>query len=129
MFSGIFLEDGALTTLDVFNLQLNASLVTLSACETGRNVISGGDELLGLMRAFLSAGAQSLLMSLWRVEDQSTQRLMMQFYEQLRQGQPLPAALRIAQCALLGEGLHPYFWAAFELVGGLNIPEMPLLQR
>ena len=129
LFSGIFLEDGALTTLDVFNLQLNASLVTLSACETGRNVISGGDELLGLMRAFLSAGAQSLLMSLWRVEDQSTQRLMMQFYEQLRQGQPHPAALRIAQCALLGEGLHPYFWAAFELVGGLNIPEMPLLQR
>ncbi len=117
LFSGIFLDDGVLTSLDVFNLQLKASLIVLSACETGRNVISGGDELLGLTRAFLSAGAQSLLMSLWRVEDQSTQQLMLQFYEQLRQGQTATAALRSAQCALLRTGLHPYFWAAFEMIG------------
>ena len=117
LFSGLFLEDGVLTTLDVFNLQLKARLITLSACETGRNVISGGDELLGLTRAFLSAGAQSLLMSLWRVEDHATQQLMMQFYEQLGRGHSAAAALRTAQCSLLKTGLHPYFWAAFELIG------------
>lgn len=117
LFSGIFLEDGVLSALDIFGLRLSASLITLSACETGRNVISGGDELLGLSRAFLSAGAQSLLMSLWRVEDQSTQRLMLKFYSGLQAGHGKAAALRLAQLDLLGEGLHPYFWACFELMG------------
>jgi len=117
LFSGIFLEDGVLSALDIFGMRLSANLITLSACETGRNVISGGDELLGLSRAFLSAGAQSLLMSLWRVEDQSTQRLMVQFYRGLQAGHSKAAALRLAQLELLSEGLHPYFWACFELMG------------
>ena len=61
LFSGLALADGWLTTLDIFNLRLDASLVTLSACQTGRSVIGGGDELLGLMRSFLAAGAASLV--------------------------------------------------------------------
>ncbi|HFQ93341.1 MAG TPA: CHAT domain-containing protein, partial [Anaerolineae bacterium] len=76
LFSGISLADGWLTTLDVFNLRFRASLVTLSACDTGRSVISGGDELLGLMRAFLAAGAAALLLTLWAVDDRSTAVLM-----------------------------------------------------
>ncbi|MEJ2266791.1 MAG: CHAT domain-containing protein, partial [Anaerolineales bacterium] len=71
LFSGLALADGWLTTLDIFNLRLQASLVTLSACETGRSVVSGGDELLGLMRAFLYAGAASLVLSQWAVYDRS----------------------------------------------------------
>jgi CHAT domain-containing protein len=58
-----------LTTLNVFNLRLPGSLVTLSACQTGRSVVGGGDELLGLMRAFLYAGAASLPLSRWPIHD------------------------------------------------------------
>jgi len=122
LFSGIALDDGWLTTLDIFNLRLRASLVTLSACQTGRNVVAGGDELLGLMRAFLYAGAASLLLTLWTVEDRSTARLMELFYGHLLQGRDKAAALQAAQMQFIeeaGEGLqaHPYYWAPFFLVG------------
>lgn len=121
LFSGIALAGGWLTTLDIFGLQLQASLVTLSACDTGRAAVGGGDELLGLMRAFLSAGAASLLLSQWTVEDQSSARLMTSFYEGLAAGRSKGAALRHAQLELLAGGAgptaHPYFWAPFFLVG------------
>jgi len=123
LFSGLALADGWLTTLDIFNLHLNASLVTLSACQTGRSVVGGGDELQGLMRAFMAAGAASLVSSLWAVEDQSTADLMRTFYDELAIGTTKGAALRNAQMALLaGESTpekfrHPYFWAPFMLVG------------
>jgi CHAT domain-containing protein len=125
LFSGLSLSGGWLTTLDIFGLRLDASLVTLSACQTGRNVVGGGDELLGLMRAFLCAGAASLVLSLWAVEDQSTAQLMVAFYRRLAEGWNKEAALRAAQLALLrgenGSELpgsdHPYFWAPFFLVG------------
>lgn len=125
LFSGLALANGWLTTLDIFNLRLRASLVTLSACQTGRNVVGGGDELLGLMRAFLGAGTASLVLSLWAVEDRSTARLMETFYEKLAGGCRKGAALRAAQLGLLnGENgredpdcSHPYYWAPFFLVG------------
>ncbi len=128
LFSGLALADGWLTTLNIFNMRLNASLVTLSACETGRNVVGGGDELLGLMRAFLTAGAASLALSLWAVEDSSTALLMEVFYRGLKEGQTKGQALRSAQTMLLRGGAghdetlsrayqHPYFWAPFILVG------------
>jgi CHAT domain-containing protein len=126
LFSGLALSDGWLTTLDIFNLPLKASLVTLSACQTGRNVVGGGDELLGLTRAFLYAGAASLVLSLWAVEDRSTAQLMTTFYGRLAQGQIKGAALRDAQLQFIrGQNghdstalyAHPYFWAPFFLVG------------
>jgi CHAT domain-containing protein len=128
LFSGLMLADGWLTTLDVFNLHLKASLVTLSACQTGRAVIGGGDELLGLMRAFLSAGASALVLSHWAVEDHSTAQLMETFYQKLEAGWTKGAALRYAQLQLAqpkgaigGNGAdiysHPFFWAPFFLVG------------
>ena len=122
LFSTLYLSDGPLTATDVFNLELNASLVTLSACQSGASAVGGGDELVGFSRAFLYAGAASLLMSLWRVEDQSTAHLMDRFYQGLLNGQRKPAALRQAQLSLLcgEEGdyyRHPYFWAPFFLVG------------
>jgi CHAT domain-containing protein/tetratricopeptide (TPR) repeat protein len=123
LFSGLSLADGWLTTLDVFNMRLKASLVTLSGCQTGRSVVGGGDELLGLMRSFLSAGATSLVATLWAVEDRSSARLMEAFYRGLASGATKGAALRGAQLELrrgVGENAgfsHPYFWAPFFLVG------------
>jgi CHAT domain-containing protein len=122
LFSGLALADGWLTTLDIFSFRLRASLVTLSACQTGRNVVGGGDELLGLMRAFLSAGAASLVLTCWAVEDRSTARLMEAFYQKLAGGWTKGQALRHAQLQFLQgqEGAdygHPYFWAPFFLVG------------
>jgi CHAT domain-containing protein len=122
LFSGLALADGWLTTLDIFNLHLNASLVTLSACQTGRSVVGGGDELLGLMRAFLYAGAASLVLSLWAVEDRSTALLMETFYRKMAEGWTKGRALRHAQLTFLNERGsmvqdHPYFWAPFFLVG------------
>jgi CHAT domain-containing protein len=127
LFSGLVVGDGWLTTLDVFNLRLRASLVTLSGCQTGRNVLRGSDELIGLMRAFLSAGAASLVLSLWAVEDQATAYWMETFYRNLAAGSTKGAALRAAQLQLIqGAGTaeapstawdHPYFWAPFFLVG------------
>jgi CHAT domain-containing protein len=119
LFSGLSLADGWLTTLDIFNLRIRASLVTLSACQTGRSVVGGGDELLGLMRSFLAAGAASLVTTLWAVEDRSTASLMHNFYSRLVAGKTKGAALRSAQLALMKDPdySHPYFWAPFFLVG------------
>jgi tetratricopeptide (TPR) repeat protein len=121
LFSGLALADGWLTALEMFDLRLNASLVTLSACQTGRSLVGGGDELLGLMRALLYAGAASLLLSLWTVEDRSTAELMGHVYRRLASGRSKRAALREAQLCLLNETsapyAHPYYWAPFFLVG------------
>ncbi|HEY7125313.1 MAG TPA: CHAT domain-containing protein [Ktedonobacterales bacterium] len=125
-FSYLQLADGRLSMVDVFNLELSAELVTLSGCETGLVVIGGGDELLGLGRGFLYAGARSLLISLWNVEDESTAELMACFYQGLLAGKSRAAALRDAQHALIASAhtgkhptswAHPYFWAPFRLLG------------
>lgn len=128
LFSGLLLADGWLTAFDVFNLQLQADLVTLSACQTGRNTLGGGDELLGLLRAFLYAGANALVVSHWAVDDRATAAFMINFYTELQQPITKSAALRNAQIAFchppaasIGEAAtrytHPYFWASFFLIG------------
>lgn len=119
-FAYLQLADGQLSTTDVFNLDLHGAIVTLSGCETGRSMVTGGDELMGLSRGFLFAGAATLVQSLWRVEDGTTARLMEHFYTHLRVGNEPGAALRAAQRALLAAsdtGVHPFFWAPFQLVG------------
>ncbi len=124
-FSSVLLADGRFNAIDAFDLNLQAcELVTLSGCETGLALSGGGDEQLGLGRAFLAAGADSLVMSLWSVEDDSTSELMQSFYEHLLTGESKSAALRAAQCNLLERTnsayAHPFFWAAFRLVGAVN---------
>src|SRR5262249_60086852 len=81
MFSGIRLGDGYLNLYDLYQMRLNARLVTLSGCATGMNFVAAGDELLGLQRGLFSAGATTLLLSLWDVHDESTARLMRHFYK------------------------------------------------
>ena len=124
LFSGLALADGQLTTLDIFSLKLAASLVTLSACRTGQHVISGGDELLGLTRAFMYAGAASLLLTLWPVHDQATTTFMSHFYHLLKTGHTKGAALQQTQQHFINHHqktsatyAHPYYWAPFFLVG------------
>lgn len=121
-FSYLRLADGHLNTIDAFSLDLNGcELVTLSGCETGLSLSGGGDEQIGLGRAFLAAGVRSLVMSLWSVEDNATSELMQLFYRHLLRGDSRVQALRAAQCNLLYQKsshyAHPYFWAAFRLVG------------
>lgn len=116
--SGLKLADRWLTVRDIYALRLRASLVTLSGCDTGRAVVGSGDELVGLMRGFFAAGAASLLISLWTVNDESTADLMTTFYDAWGRGATIPAALRAAQRAMLATRPHPVFWAPF-ILGGM----------
>lgn len=118
MFSALKLGDGWLTAADVLSLDLEGSMVALSACESGRTQIFGGDEVLGLMRAFLGAGASALVVSLWLAQDTATAELMAAWYAQIEQRQHPGAALRLAQLAIKERYPHPYYWAPFILVGG-----------
>ncbi len=124
-FSYVRLADGQLNAIDAFNLTLEGcELVTLSGCETGLALVGGGDEQLGLGRAFLVAGAASLVISLWPVEDNATNELMQIFYQHILSGETKVQALRAAQCSLLHRTssvyIHPNFWAAFRLVGDIG---------
>ena len=106
--------DGFLTGLDVLGLDLDGTqLVVLSACDTGRGEIVDGEGVLGLSRAFTGAGAESLVMSLWKVPDEQTAALMTGFYQRLAQGDEIPTALRVAQLAIRDSDPHPRYWAAF----------------
>lgn len=107
-------EDGLLTAEDVSGLDLLATeLVVLSACETGLGEVRTGEGVFGLRRAFVLAGARTLLMSLWKVPDQQTQELMTDFYRRILAGEPRAEALRQAQRALQAKVPDPYYWGAF----------------
>lgn len=123
LFSAILLtpdetEDGRLETHEIFNLDLvQTNLVVLSACETHLGQLSSGDELVGLERAFLRAGASSLLSTLWPVDDVATAYFMEAFYTHLRADVPKAEALRRAQHETRRAYPDPYFWAGMVLVG------------
>jgi CHAT domain-containing protein len=119
MFSGIRLGDGYLNLYDLYQVRLPAKLVTLSGCATGMNFVSAGDELLGLQRGLFSAGATSLLLSLWDVHDESTSALMQEFYRHYIHTGDMAGALQSAMKELRRQHPHPYFWAPFVLVGKL----------
>ncbi|MBZ5523292.1 MAG: CHAT domain-containing protein [Acidobacteriia bacterium] len=117
MFSSIRLGSSLLSLFDIYQLRLNAEMVTLSGCGTGMNVVIGGDELIGLVRGLLFAGAQTLMVSLWEVHDQSTAEFMQDFYLAYARVRNKAEALREAVLKLRGRQPHPYYWAAFALVG------------
>ncbi|MCX7792408.1 MAG: CHAT domain-containing protein [Chloroflexaceae bacterium] len=117
-FSSLGLADGWLTVQEAYELNLSFRLVTLSACESGAGSLMPGDELIGMVRGFVAAGARALLVGLWMVDDEAAAKLMYYFYSRLMAGDGLAAALRAAQCQLLNERPHPFYWAAFALIGG-----------
>jgi tetratricopeptide (TPR) repeat protein len=109
-------EDGLLTAAEVQGLDLRGTrLVVLSACETGTGAANPGQGVLGLRHAFLVAGAEAQVMSLWSVSDAATAELMAAYYRRLAAGEGRADALRAAKLELLdaGEWSHPYYWAAF----------------
>jgi CHAT domain-containing protein/predicted negative regulator of RcsB-dependent stress response len=116
-FSALNLFNENLTVKDARELNLRDKLVVLSACETGLNKIVSGEELFGLTRGFLSAGASALVMSLWTVNDKSTLDLMRRFYSEFLKGENPAKALKIAQTELLKDNAHPYFWSPFVFTG------------
>jgi CHAT domain-containing protein/CHASE3 domain sensor protein len=109
-------NDGYLHAGEMFNLHLNAGLVTLSACESGLGKITSGNEVLGLTRAMMFAGTPSVVASLWKVDDAATARLMADFYQGLKSKNKVDA-LRDAQVRMVREGKTPFYWAAFCLYG------------
>jgi antitoxin component YwqK of YwqJK toxin-antitoxin module/CHAT domain-containing protein len=110
-------ENGILTAYEVSNLNLeSAELVALSACETGKGVVQNGEGVYGLQRAFQTAGAKTILLSLWKVDDEATRQLMTKFYRYWLEGQTKAEALRRAQVATKARYPHPYYWAAFVLM-------------
>ena len=117
MFSSLHLADGWITVRDVVSQRLKAKLVTLSACETGLNELFAGDEILGLARGFLAAGAEDLIVSLWAVNDSATAVLMQAFYQNLQRGLSISASLRQAQIGFIERGEHSYLWSPFILIG------------
>ncbi len=109
-------EDGALTALEATGLDLRGiQLVVLSACDTGVGDVANGEGVYGLRRAFVIAGAESHLTSLWKVSDQGTADLMTDYYQRLLNGEGRSAALRQTQLDMLSSSAyqHPYYWAAF----------------
>lgn len=118
MFSALHLRDAPLSVEAVEALALRPGTVVLSACETGLSDSDGGEERIGLVRAFLVAGAARVVASLWPVDDEVTSAFMAGFYAALVRGEPPATALRQAQLALMASYPHPFFWAAFTLHGG-----------
>ncbi len=112
-------SDGLLTVGKLYSMRMDADLVTLSACETGLGKIVSGDDVIGLTRGFLYAGASTIVASLWQVDDQATAALMTGFYDGLGTGDKREA-LRQAQLATRAKFPHPYYWAAFQLTGSAN---------
>ncbi|HEY9815346.1 MAG TPA: CHAT domain-containing tetratricopeptide repeat protein [Candidatus Obscuribacterales bacterium] len=109
-------HNGLLTAEDIRQQRLNADLVVLSACDTGRGQITG-DGVVGLSRSFLVAGAETLVVTLWAVPDAATAFLMTEFYQHLQHGFDKPTALRLAMLASLDNYQQPLEWGAFTLIG------------
>jgi CHAT domain-containing protein/tetratricopeptide (TPR) repeat protein len=117
MFSSIRMGSSYLSLYDLYQLRLPVELVTLSGCATGLNVVAAGDELIGLARGLFQAGAQSLLLSLWDVHDQSTSDFMAIFYRRFQEGEDKATAMRDAMLRVRETYPHPYQWAPFVLMG------------
>jgi len=115
---------------DLYNLELNAELVVLSACETGIGELRRGEGIVSLARAFAYAGAKSIVTSLWKVDDSKTKDLLVDFYRHLKSGKTKDAALQQAKINFLakksdngGAELHPFFWAGFIAIGDMGAVE------
>lgn len=111
-------NDGRLTALEIFELNMNAYLVAMSACETGLAKVNVGDEVIGLSRSFIYAGSSSLLSSLWKVDDLATAVMIKRFFRYLKEGEMRARALQKAMALVRTQiNVHPVYWAAFNITG------------
>ena len=117
-------EDGFLNTYEIYNLDLNARMVVLSACNTGFGKLNKGEGIMSLARGFLYSGVQSIIMTLWKIEDKSGVEIMTKFYTNLKEGNSIDNALRKAKLDYLESAsqfrAHPYFWAAYVDIGNTS---------
>jgi CHAT domain-containing protein len=107
-----------LTVSELYSMKLDVDMVTLSACETGLGKVSNGDDVVGLVRGFLYAGANHVISTLWEIDDKATETLMVDFYRDIKAGKSKAGSLRNAQIALRKEYPNPRYWAAFQMTGG-----------
>jgi CHAT domain-containing protein len=114
-------KDGWLNTSDIYNLELNARMAVLSACNTGIGKLQKGEGMMSLARGFLYAGCPSIIMSLWEVEDESGTQIMTSFYKNLKKGKPKDEALRLSKLSYLETSnsrlAHPHYWMSFKSIG------------
>ena len=118
--AGSAAEDGLWQAREIRHTRLHADTVVLSACETGTGRLQGEEGIMNLARAFLTAGAKSVVASLWDVDDRSTATLMESFYANLAKGASVRDALRSSQLDFIktyGDKANPYLWAGFEVIG------------
>lgn len=123
-------EDNILHAFEIYNLDLRADLVVLSACNTGYGQLQRGEGLMSLSRAFAYAGAPSMVVSLWKIPDLPTAQIMESFYKFIKKGQSQDQALQNAQLTYLqqteqAELLHPYFWSGFIQLGDNTALDFP----
>ncbi|MEI6135562.1 MAG: CHAT domain-containing protein, partial [Desulfomonile sp.] len=114
-------KDGYLRMSEVMGLKMNADMVALTACQTGLGKNISGEGTMGMGRAFQYAGAKSVLMSLWSVEESSSVDLVEGFFRHIKEGKNKLEALKLARDEIRKNGYdHPFFWASFILVGEVN---------
>lgn len=118
--SGLKLADGWMPVREIVELELDAQVVFLAGCETGRNSVDAGDELAGISRAFMAAGARCLVAGLWSVRDQAALEVSTRFHKEFAAGNRPSAALRSAMLASLEKWDHPSWWAPFVVTGSLS---------
>ena len=117
--SGVILVDGVLSAREMITVEMHADLVVLSGCQTGMSDRLGGDEVAGLAQAFLFAGARSVLVTLWSVNDPASAETVRGFYRRLNEGEDKATALAcaISDVRSMPGWSHPYYWGAFCLAG------------
>jgi CHAT domain-containing protein len=114
-------NDGLLNTHEIYNLQLNSKLTVLSACNSGSGKVQKAEGIMSLARGFIYAGCPSVVMTLWRIEDLSSARLMTMFYKNLKNGNHIAQSLQLSKCNYLSQTAkskcHPYFWSGYISIG------------
>lgn len=128
IFTGADSSSRSLTAGELYGMQLNSQLAVLSACNTGMGQLHRGEGIMSFSRAFAYAGVPAAVISLWKVPDEATSKIMVGFYRNLKNGKPKDRALQLARQEFVRDNpeyAHPYFWSGFILTGTANPIEFP----
>jgi len=119
-----------LNTYEIYNMQLNAKMVVLSACRSGDGILQKGEGIISMARGFIYAGCPSIVMTLWNVEDLTGAQIMYEFYRQIKKGKSKDKALQESKLTYLASApphkTHPYYWAGYLQIGNQSAIFIPL---